>query len=271
MDDAPDALREQSCVFNLFDEVDDGDCVKEQVGDNGSEELGVFEKDIQSREEECKSGDQQRLHDDQNWQQEDFGRWQAEPVVDERVACVENNEQWDGHDAEGQEEMPEVGKRRCDWQQLAREVDLADKRHLFGDAVCSIQYAGQKIGPREERGEHVDAVVWDFDRDDVLEDEQQDDCPHDWVCERPCDTEDGIFVADIQLAANQGSKELTVAPCFPDFSREGTGWLCHSRSLVVQPGGLEEFEELFAFDENLALSRDAVGQKLTLADVRADA
>ena len=171
VDDAPDAIREQSCVFNLFDEVDDGDCVKEQVGDNGCEELGVFKKDIQSREEECKSGDQQRLHDDQNWQQEDFGRWQAEPVVDERIACVENNEQWDGHDAEGQEEMPEVGKRRCDWQQLPREVDLADQRHLFGDAVCSIQDACEKVGPREERGEHVDAVVWDFDRDDVLEDE----------------------------------------------------------------------------------------------------
>ena len=167
--------------------------------------------------------------------------------------------------------MPEVCKGCCDWQQLTWEVDLTDQRHLFRDGVCGIEDACQKVGPREERGKHVDAVVRDFDRDDVLEDEQQDDGPHDWVCQRPCDAEDGVFVADVQLTANQGSEELTVAPCFPDFSREGTGWLCHSRSLVVQPGGLEEFEELFAFDENLALSRDAVGQKLTLADVRADA
>ena len=101
MDDTPDALREQGGVFDLFDEVDDWDGVKEQVGDDGREELGVFEKDIQCREEECKSGDQQRLHDDQNGQQEDFCRWQAEPVVDKRVACVENNQQRDGHDAEG--------------------------------------------------------------------------------------------------------------------------------------------------------------------------
>ncbi len=167
--------------------------------------------------------------------------------------------------------MPEVCKRCCDGQELAWEVHLTDQRHLFRDGVCGIEDACQKVGPREERGEHVDAVVRDFDRDDVLEYEQQDDGPHDWVCQRPCDAEDGVFVADVQLTANQGSEELTVAPCFPDFSREGTGWLCHSRSLVVQPGGLEEFEELFAFDENLALSRDAVGQKLTLADVRADA
>ena len=67
--------------------------------------------------------------------------------------------------------MPEVCEGGCDWQEFTREVDLADKRHLFGDAVCGIEDTCQKVGPREERGEHVDAVVWDFDRDDVLEDE----------------------------------------------------------------------------------------------------
>ena len=192
-------------------------------------------------------------------------------MVDERVPGVEDDEEWDGYHPEGQQEVPKICEGGCDGQQLTREVDLADKRHLLGDAVCGIQDTRQEVGPWEKRRKHVYAVVRDLDRDDVLEDEQQDDGAHDGICQRPCDAEDGVFVADIEFAANERAEQLTVTPRFPNFSKEGIGWLCHSRSLVVQPCRLEEFEELFAFDKNLALSGDAISEELTLADVRADA
>jgi hypothetical protein len=134
--------------------------------------------------------------------------------------AVGESEKGEDHEADG--EVHQAGKSGRNGKNEAREIDFGDEALVVNDDVGGHLEGVGEIGPGDESGEVEDGIgeAVGGELGEVAEEESEDEHVEDGLEDDPEDADDGLFVADLDVAPDEKVEEFAVGPDFAEAEFE---------------------------------------------------
>jgi len=130
-----------------------------------------------------------------------------------------------GENGEANGEVDEAGKSGGDGENQAREIDFGDEALVVDDNVGGELEGVGEVGPGNESGEIENRIRqslgWEFG--EAAKKESEDEHGENGLENDPEDADDGLLVADLNVAPDEEVEELTVGPDFAKAKLEQAG------------------------------------------------
>ncbi len=134
--------------------------------------------------------------------------------------AVNGSENGEDHEADG--EVHQAGKRGGNGKNEAREINFGDEGLAVHDDVGGHLQGVGEVGPGDESGEIKDGIgeAVRGELGEAAEKEGEDEHVEDGLENDPKDADDGLFVADFDVAPDEEVEKLAVGPDFAEAKLE---------------------------------------------------
>src|SRR5216683_3071888 len=134
--------------------------------------------------------------------------------------AINGSENGENHEADG--EVHQAGKSGGNGKNEAREINFGDEGLAVHDDVGGHLEGVGEVGPGDESGEIKNGIGEAVGRElgEAAEKEGEDEHVEDGLENDPQDADDGLFVADFDVAPDEEVKELAVGPDFTEAKLE---------------------------------------------------
>jgi hypothetical protein len=176
---------------------------KPQLDEKRQQKLNVPVTHVHCGEPHAERQGDKKRHQRKNRRESQCGRWSD--TVDHHDAAQHH---------ERHREVHHIRARGREWEQEAREVDLADDGSTLHKARRGRGKRSREECPRHDPGEGEDRVwnVVRVDARDSIQEDREDRRQQQGLQDRPQDTQCGLAKAHLQVAPHQEDRELAVFP-----------------------------------------------------------